>query len=187
MSRKSNLSREQISYTAFEILRTEGYDALNARYLAQKLGVSTMPLFHYFESMDEIKSEAVRLGVEKYCQYMKAGMSNTIPFKGVGRSYIKFAKDEPKLFALLFMTAGEKVKELPDKDPISDEAWNIASNIMNGDRDEGSRLLFDMWIFVHGIASLEATGKKNFTEDELSDILSEVFLALKSKMEGENK
>ena len=185
MPRKSNLSREEIAQTAFQILRTEGYDALNARHLAQTLGVSTMPLFHNFENMDEIKSEAVRLGVERYCEYIRAGMSEPIPFKGVGRSYIRFAKEEPKLFALFYMTADDKVKELPSKDPVVDEAWSIAANIMNGDRDEGGRMLQTMWILVHGIATLEATGKMNFTDEEIGNVLSKVFFALKSKMEGE--
>lgn len=189
MPRKSILSREQIAQTAFDILRSEGYDALNARYLAQTLGVSTMPLFHYFANMDEIKKEAVRLGVEKYQEYMRDGMKEPLPFKGIGRAYIKFAKDEPKLFALFYMTANDKVKELPAEDPVASEAWNVVSDIMSGNRDEGSRLLKNMWLIVHGIATLEATGKMSFNDDELSEILSETFGALKMKMEmeGENK
>ena len=186
MPRKSNLSRELIAQTAFEILRTEGYDALNARYLAQRLEISTMPLFHYFENMDEIKAEAVRLGAEKYISYMRAGMEEPIPFKGTGRAYIRFAKDEPRLFALFFMTADSKIKELPGKDPITPEACEIASDIMNGNTGDGSRLLKNMWLVVHGIAALEATGKMSFSDEEMSEILSETFVALKMKIEGES-
>ena len=106
---------------------------------------------------------------------MRDGMKDPMPFKGIGRAYIKFAKEEPKLFALLYMTSGDKVKELPNKDPITDEAWDIVSGIMNGDRDEGSRLLRNMWLLVHGISTLEATGKMSFTDEEIGEVLSESF------------
>ena len=187
MPKKTNLSREQIARTAFEILRTEGYDALNARYLAQRLGVSTMPLFHHFDSMEEIKYEAVRLGVERYREYMSKGMKDPLPFKGIGRAYIKFAKEEPKLFSLFYMRADDKVKELPREDPIAADAWDVVTEIMHGDRDEGARLLRSMWLLVHGIATLEATGKMSFSDDEMGEILSYTFAALKDKTEGENK
>ena len=85
------------------------------------------------------------------------------------------------------MTADGKIKELPCEDPITPEACGIASEIMNGNRDDGSRLLKNMWLVVHGIATLEATGKMSFSDEEMSEILSETFVALKMKIEGENK
>ncbi|MBQ8850309.1 MAG: TetR/AcrR family transcriptional regulator [Clostridia bacterium] len=187
MPPKANLTKEKIAEKAFEILRSEGYDALNARYLAASLGVSTMPLFHYYENMDEIKIAAITLGVEKYCRYMEDGMGEEFPFKGIGKAYIKFAKEEPKLFKIFFMTADDKVIGVPKKDPKYGAAFDIASNIMNGNQDEGSRILKSMWIFVHGIASLEATGKTTFDEFEVNDMLSDVFWGLKNQLKSEEK
>jgi len=186
MPPKANLTREMIAEKAFDILRNEGYEKLNARYLATSLGVSTMPLFHYYENMDEIKKVAVDLGVEKYTEYIKKGMEHELPFKGVGRAYIQFAKDEPELFKIFFMTADDKVIGVPRDDPNRGEVLDITTDIMNGNKEDGSRILKSMWLFVHGVATLEATGKMSFSDDELSQILSEAFSGLKSQIKLED-
>lgn len=186
MPPRSNLTKEKIAETAFEILRKEGYDALNARHLAEHLGTSTMPLFHYFENMDEIKRVAVGLGVQKYDKYMEEGSKAELPFKGMGRSYIKFAKEEPELFKLFFMTATENVIGLPDEDKNTSIASGFASAILNCNADDGSRALRNMWIVVHGIATLEATGKMSFSDDEMSSILTDIFQALKTRIMKED-
>ena len=187
MPPKSVLTKEQIAQTAFEILRKEGYDALNARYLASALGVSTMPLFRHFENMDEIKKAAVRLGMEKYCKYMRDGMTDPMPFKGVGKAYIKFAKEEPRLFEIFFMRATSSVVGIDENDPNYEDVLGIASKIMNGNSEDGQNILQSMWIIVHGIATLEVTGKMSFTEEEANRITSEAFLALKLLKEKTNE
>lgn len=185
MPPSARLTKEQIAKTAFEILRKEGYDALNARRLATELGVSTMPLFKHYESMNEIKSAAVRLGVEEYSKYMRSGVDDPIPFKGIGRAYIRFAKNEPKLFEIFYMRPTESVSGLDNVDPNIDVALDMASNILKGNTSGGEKLLRDMWIVVHGIATLEATGKMSFSEEETGDILSNIFLGLKKQYEGD--
>ena len=182
MPPKAGLTKEQIAQKAYEILKNEGYDSLNARYLATQLGVSTMPLFKHYKNMDEIKAAAVGLGVAEYCRYMDEGSKEPIPFKGIGRAYISFAKNEPKLFEIFFMRPTDSVVGISHTDPNERDALDIASGIMSGNLNDGQRLLKSMWLVVHGIATLEATGKASFTEEERSETLSEIFLALKKHM-----
>ena len=85
------------------------------------------------------------------------------------------------------MTSNDKTKAFLGEDPMTESALDLVSNIMNIDRDDSSRVLRNMWLLVHGIATLEATEKMNFSEEELSDILSTTFSALKTQMEVENK
>lgn len=186
MPPKAALTREQIAQMAFEIIRREGYDALNARRLAAELGVSTMPLFKYYKNMDEIKRAAVALGVEEYSKYIQSGAKEQIPFKGVGRAYIRFAKNEPKLFEMFFMRPTESVVGVEPVDPNMGAVLNIASDIMRGNKDNGQRLLRDMWIVTHGIATLEATGKLSFSDEEIGNTLSEIFLGLKNQYGGKD-
>ena len=182
MPPKTGLTKDQIAQKAYEILKNEGYDSLNARYLATQLGVSTMPLFKHYKNMDEIKAVAVELGVAEYCRYMEKGSKEPIPFKGIGRAYVSFAKNEPKLFEIFFMRPTDSIVGISSTDPNTKTALNIAADIMSGNSDDGHRLLKDMWLVVHGIATLEATGKASFTEEELSETLSEIFMALKNHM-----
>ena len=185
MPPKSILTKEQIAIQAFEIIRSEGYDALNTRRLASELGVSTMPLFKHYKNMDEIKSAAVNLGVAEYTKYMQQGAADPIPFKGMGRAYIRFAKNEPMLFEIFFMRPTESVAGLDKVDPNTATALNMASSILKGNTGGGEKLLRDMWVVVHGIATLEATGKYSFSDDEISEILSTIFIGLKKQYGGD--
>lgn len=185
MPPKATITKEQIAQAAFEIIRKDGYDALNTRRLASSLGMSTMPLFKYYKNIDEIKRAAVNLGVEEYMRYMQRGSNDPIPFKGIGRAYIKFAKEEPKLFEIFYMRPTESVLGLSNTDPSTAPALDMASKILSGNTTGAEKLLRDMWIVVHGIATLEATGKYSFSDEEKSQILSTIFSGLKTQYGGD--
>ena len=59
MPPKVKVTREDIVDAALDIIRESGEDALNARAVASKLGVSTQPIFSNYESMDMLKKDAV--------------------------------------------------------------------------------------------------------------------------------
>ncbi len=181
----TKLTREDIAEKALYIIRTRGYDALNARSLATELGCSTMPLFKHYSNMDEIRKVAKELGEAIYCSYIERGMKEVLPFKGAGREYIRFAQDEPELFRMFFMMPTDKVAYLSDVDPNRKTVLDITTNIMNGNNDKGETILKNMWIFVHGIASLEVTGKMHFSDEEISKMMSETFLGLRSVVKEE--
>ena len=181
MPPKSKYTKEEIAKEALAIIRDSGYDALNARSLAKRLGISTMPLFSCYENMDEIREAAVRLGIDRYNEYMRDAMNTAEPFKSVGRSYIRFAQDEPELFRMFFMSPTSNIAGLPEVDSNVAPVTDIASEMLNGDRDAGEKMLFDMWIFVHGIATLSVTGKKKFSDEEIGEVLSSVFKRLKGE------
>lgn len=182
MPPKSKITKEEIAEKALEIMRSNGYDALNARNLAVSLGVSTMPLFHHYENMDEIRREAVYLGSEIYNRYINEGMKDEFPFKGVGRAYIRFATEEPHLFRTFFMTPTDKVAGLSATDPNYDRVHGIVANILNGNGGAAEDMFKTMWLLVHGIAVLQVTGKISFSEEEVSGMLSRTFKGLKATM-----
>ena len=113
MPPKAKLTKEQIIESAVEEVRACGYEALNARSLASRLGCSTTPIFSCFKNMEEVKKEVVRRATEVYSSFIDEGLAKTMPFKGVGQGYIRFAKAEPQLFQLLFMTSHDKAAALP--------------------------------------------------------------------------
>jgi len=181
MPPKTKYTKDEIAKEALEIIRENGYDSLNARSLASRLKISTMPLFHSYENMEEIKKAAVQMGVERYNKYMSDAMSSDEPFKNVGKAYISFAQEEPELFRMFFMTPTSKIAGLSDTDPNTEKVTHIVSEMLDGNRDAGGRLLFEMWIFVHGIAALSVTGKRVFTDEERAEITSSVFRRLKGE------
>jgi len=187
MPPKQRFTREEVIATALDIARKDGLSAVTARDLGKRLGCSSSPVFTAFRNMDEVITETVKAARELYNSYVEKGLAEEIAFKGVGMQYIRFAKNEPRLFALLFMTAGENAFSLDDILPaIDDNSGKILASLQNAyglSRKLAYRLYQNMWIFTHGIACLYATGVSDMTEADASERLSETFegLLIKTK------
>ena len=104
MPPKAKYTSQQIIEAAVEITREKGISAVTAREIGNVLGVSSRPLFTYFNTVDELKAAVFDYAKNLYQEYILDGLKNEIPFLGVGRNYIRFAKEEPELYKLLFLT-----------------------------------------------------------------------------------
>jgi AcrR family transcriptional regulator len=196
-------TRDDIIKTAINLLRKEGIAGITARALGAELGTSSRPIFTAFKNMDEVLGETVSAVRAIYNGYVEKGLAEELAFKGVGKQYIRFAKEEPRLFELLFMksdrppasgkpsASGETPFTLENVLPaIDDNSERILASIQNSyalSREQSYRLYQNTWIFTHGIACLIATGVSTLNEDEVSDRLTEAFTALLIKMKSEMK
>jgi hypothetical protein len=101
--------------------------------------------------------------------------------------YIQFAKDEPQLFKLLFMSE-HKIEQTSKYLPTIDDNYEtILSSVMQGyalPRDKANRLYLHLSIYVHGIAVLYADNVCTFSTEEVSQMLSEVFIGLLKQAKG---
>jgi len=189
---KQRFTKEEVITAALNLTRKDGIAGVTARGLGAELGCSSRPIFTAFRNMDEVQKETVSAARNLYNSYVEKGLTETPAFKGVGMQYIRFAREEPRLFGLLFMTAGETSPTLADVLPsIDDNSDRILSSIEKAhslSRVVSYRLYQSMWIFTHGIACLCATGVSRLTEYETSSLLTEVFtgLLIKIKSEGNN-
>ncbi|MGL6201461.1 MAG: hypothetical protein ACRC3H_21265 [Lachnospiraceae bacterium] len=87
----------RISY-AYEITKTEGIAAVNARSIAKRLKCSTHPVFRVYENMESLKEDIVKRAEKHYNTRMMSGLEHPVPFLGMGIAYIQFAKEEKQLF-----------------------------------------------------------------------------------------
>ena len=181
MPPKAKFTREQIAQVALDLIREDGCEAVTARALATKLGTSACPIFTVFTNMEEVIEEAVKLAKAIYAQYVRKGLEQKPAFKGVGTQYIQFAKDEPKLFQLLFMTEAdiESVDSfLPKIDGnYSDILDSVQTPYGLSERD-AKTLYQHLTIYTHGIATLIARKVVAFTDADIDRMLTEVFLGL---------
>lgn len=182
MPPKEKLTKQDIVSGAVELIRRKGIKALNARALAEELDCSTMPLFRNFQGMEEIRRAAMERIGEIYSAYIQRGAEQELPFKAMGMEYIRFAKEEPNFFRLMFMTDPRSLETPPLEDPTHHQVVDIASHASGLDPEKVERLYQEMWVFVHGIATLIITGVMEFREDEISTMLSDVFLGVKWKL-----
>lgn len=190
MPPKAKFTKEEIVDAAFSITRTDGFSALTARALGTELGSSARPIFTVFKSMDEVQQEVILAAKKLYSNYIETGLSEKLSFKGVGKQYILFAIDEPKLFQLLFMKEQVNIPDLSGILSLIDENYeNILLSIVNDydlDDQSAQNLYHHLWIYTHGIATLCATKMCKFTGKEIGDMLTEVFISLLKKLkEGE--
>lgn len=188
MPPKAKFSREEIVEAALEIVRAEGFDALTSRTLGARLGSSARPVFTVFQSMEEVQQAVTDAAKMLYREYVQKGLLENPAFKGVGTQYILFSINEPKLFQLLFMTENKQMPDLSNVLPLIDESYDqILLSVRNGyglDEACAGRLYRHLWIYTHGIATLCATGMCRFTGEEISGMMTEVFIGLLKNMKA---
>ncbi|HAL62853.1 MAG TPA: TetR/AcrR family transcriptional regulator, partial [Clostridiales bacterium] len=110
MPPKVKFTANEIIEAAVKITRVKGIDAVTAREVGRALGVSSRPLFTYFDTVEELKREVYLFAKNLYKEYVKDGLKAEIPFLGVGQQYLRFAKDEPNLYKYLFLTPPDGVR-----------------------------------------------------------------------------
>ncbi|MCI9133752.1 MAG: WHG domain-containing protein [Lachnospiraceae bacterium] len=182
MPPRAKFTREEIVQAALSLVRENGMEALTARSLGIRLASSARPIFTVFQSMEEVQQAVLNSAKKLYREYVGRGLEERLAFKGVGKQYILFSAEEPKLFQLLFMTEQAQIPDLENVLPLIDESYGqILSSIQEEygvERGEAERLYHHLWIYTHGIAALCATGMCRFTGEEISKMMTEVFVSL---------
>lgn len=189
MPPRAKYTSEEITQAGLSIVRENGIDALTARSLGERLGSSARPIFTVFQSMEEVQQSVVDAAKEVYKKYIEKGLASELAFKGVGTEYIMFAMQEPKLFQLLFMREKSNVYKLQNVLPVIDDNYaailNSVQSAYGVDTQTAENLYQHLWIYTHGIATLCVTNLCTFTAEEISRLITQVFLALlKNAKEG---
>ncbi|MBE7067651.1 MAG: TetR/AcrR family transcriptional regulator [Ruminococcaceae bacterium] len=184
MPPKARFSQEQIVEEAYQLVREQGFDALSARSLAARLGTSTAPLFTAFQNIEEISLQVTKQAIALYDRYMQEGLKHEIPFKGAGLKYIEFAKDEPELFKLLFMresTTSQPSHYLPAGFPYETKIVQMVSDSYGIEQKQVKHIYNHLSVYTHGLAVLFAQGQSVFTMEDVSNMLSEIYHALRKE------
>ncbi len=177
MPPKPKFTRTQIIEAALNLIRHGGMPALTSRSLGVELGCSSQPIFTEFKNMEEVRHETIKSARTLYHSYVLGKGPDSDAFRRI--DYIRFAKDEPRLFSIMFMTPKENEYSLSDI--LSGVFTNTGDLIASVQRDyalsfeNAQKLCVSMWLFIHGIASLCATGMTNFIEDEVKLLVNETF------------
>lgn len=182
MPRKFMFTREEIISAALELVREGGISALTARALGAKLGSSSRPIFGLFENMEEVRQEVIKAAGALYHSYLETDMkAGKYPiYKASGMAYIRFAREEKELFKLLFMR--DRTGEGPDGE--HEEIRPLIEIIRkNLGVDEETAYIFhlEMWICVHGIATMIVTSYGDMDEEFISRIVTDNFFGLKER------
>lgn len=186
MPPKNRFTQEEILNAAFDIVRESGMDALTARTLAGRLNSSAKPIFGLFSSMEDVKQGVLQKAYDMYRARLEADMKKEAypPYKASGMSYIRFAAEEKELFRLLFMCDRSRGDTLQNDDQVEMLIPLIMKSV-GISREKAYLLHMEMWIFVHGVASMYVTNYLNLDMKQVSDMMTDVYQGLRMRFIGE--
>lgn len=173
-------TKDEIVEAALRLTRAGGIGSLTARSLAAELGASTRPMFTHFETVDELKHEVHEAAKGVYRAYIERGLAEPVPFLGVGQNTIRFAREEPELFKLLFLQKPQGA------DGGAIEALEFSQNLV---RDsimgiykmgayEADCYYRDLWLVAFSFCTMIAAGECPYTDEQMSAVFTEVSLAV---------
>ena len=182
--------REEIIDTAYEIVRKEGLNSINARRIAKELGGSVQPIYHNFKDMEELKEEVNRKIYKKYEEYMLSGINEKNGYKNTGLSFIRFSRDYPELFRILFMQESKATfKDFVLTDEVDDNVIKVGQKFTGLSFEEQKEFQKKVSIFTFGIACLVSTKSVNFTDEEIDKLLGDTVIEMLAglKIKGDKK
>lgn len=188
MPPKTKFTKEEILLSALQLVRESGMQALTARALAERLQASVKPIFGLFESMQALREAVLERALEIHISFLKAEMEKGeyLPYKASGMAYIRFAQEEKELFRLLFMR-DRSDEAIPESDEESGMMHEIIMRANGISLESAKRMHFEMWAFVHGFAAMLATGFQPVPLSDVSDMLTDVYTALRQKFIQEER
>ena len=173
-------TKEEIVNAALQVVREKGTAALTTRQIAAVLGVSTRPIFTYFQNMQQVQ-EAVRQAAQAlYHSYIKKGLEQVHPFIGLGEQYIRFATQEPELYRLLFLplAPGSENKAMEEMERTQNLVLDFLQQIYQLEEAAAKRFFRDVWLVAHSLAALIVTNCCPYSPEEIRQILTSVSLSV---------
>lgn len=170
------------------VLERDGLEKLTLRAIAREVGVSHAAPKNHFPTLAALLSELAIVGFDRLASTMAQGMEDAAEGRAKriasGQGYIKFARDNPALFKLLF--SGEKHDFSNERLAASAQgAFSKLSNSTNVapagkfTADEAA-FMAARWSMVHGYAMLMIDGRldkiienvgEGVSEEELSALI----------------
>ncbi len=171
MPPKPKFTKDEVVAAALALVRKGGIHAVTARDIAAELGVSTRPIFTYFDTMDEVKQALTDMAEGIYADYVRAGLREEIPFLGVGKQFIAFSREEPELYRLLFLSPSKQ-----GASAVFEHTKQIVRSSVTKtyriDESSADFYYYHLWIAVFGLAALNVADDSRISDEDISKMLT---------------
>ena len=188
MPPKAKFTKEQITKAALGVVSEKGVQALTAKELGAALGTSTTPIFTVFNSMQEVQDAVMLAAMERFEEYAHKAAHLGPVFKQVGMQMILFAKEEPKLYQLIFMSSISEAQTFDDiyahLGSVADECLDVLQKDYDLSKENAKTLFEHVWIHTFGIGALCATGVCDFSHEQIAEMLTQDFTAMMMLMKS---
>lgn len=166
---KQKITKEMVVEAAFELTRTNGYEQITVKAIAQKLSCSVQPIYSYCENMEGLRQEVAKKAREFVREYTAARIDAGDLFRSTGRAYVQLAKDEPNIFKLFILHQRNNISSLSElyaseTDPHVSEA--IAKQL-GISKTKAKELHLNMLIYTIGIGTIFSVTDPGISPDEI--------------------
>ena len=164
MPPKQRITREMILEKSFDMFRTEGMDGVNARSVAKALDCSTQPIFSYFQGMDDLKG-----ALEQRAKQVFEEAVTAVANGGLGKvcsAYVRFATEQPRIFAHLFMQIGRESIGEPLSRELRAHVTQLEARREGLNDEQAKDLCSSVWVYAHGLAAACAVGILRLGEEQ---------------------
>jgi len=169
--------RDGLVAAGLELARTGGPDAVVLREATRMVGVVPNAAYRHFAGRDELLAEVCAAAMDELARRMAAGVARVRGRHGdaaaarrrlraIGVEYLRFAREEPGLFATAFALPHRHAYGAPDDGTgrdrlplgqlrtVLDEL--VDAGVLHRQRRDG--IEYPIWAAVHGLAVLAGQG-----------------------------
>lgn len=174
MARKKTIMKSQILDTAYEVVKSEGFDGFTARNIAKKMDCSTQPIYLEFKNMEDLKQALFAKVKEYIVEIVYAEERTGDRILDICLNYVHFANAEPIFYKTLFLEdrfGAEPMYQISLDSLL--EAFNANEKTKNLSKKEKIHLFANIWIVVQGTAALLSQGILKFDEKEITKNLKQ--------------
>lgn len=168
MAPKKKISREDILVGAVRVIRRLGPSALTVRNIAGELGCSTQPLYSAFRNLEQLREELLVFIRETY---LTAQCSS---YKEFGRTFLRFAGEEPALFQFLYLRQRGPEEQLLE-DVNGDLTVELLARNLEMTREEAWEMHRRMQYYCYGMGTMIATSYRAMSQEEIDRELTEFY------------
>ena len=184
---KQKITKEMIIDAAFNIVRTEGMEALLVKNIAARLNCSVQPIYSYCANMEGVRRDLIEQTAKFLRDFIAARIDRNDYFRSTGRAYLKFAKEEPNLFKLYFLREQPDVhtlNDLYDKESSPQISAFIADSL-HISIEKAKALHLHMIIYNCGISSMITSTNIDVEGEAIQKQLDTAYDAFLLQLKGE--
>lgn len=176
---KQTVDKNEILKIALEMTRENGFEYVNARSVAKRMGYSVQPIYSYFKNMDDLRQALCGAAMQFYNEFIYSRVDKNNALESMAKANVAFAKYETNLFKLLFF---QKLNGLNSFNDIYE--WmgdkqatkQLAEKLLLSEQKIKDVYIM-LIVFTHGVATMIATGGANISDEESAEILEKAYNA----------
>lgn len=166
MARDISIERNAVIDAAIGIIEESGAQAVSARTVANRLRISTQPIYREFGDMDGLRRAALKRAFDIFWESIRGEAAD----QSVG--YVRFACEHGELFKFMFMGKHYEYTGLDDLAHALMPSTDIIERLMaifGLSEEKTYKMHLFVWMAIHGLAVISADNKVRVDDTEIKD------------------